>query len=123
MRRCICEVLEQHKPERVLVVCGAFHAPALTAELPPMSDEQLAALPRADTSLTLMPYSYYRLSSQSGYGAGNHAPAYFQRLYEERQRAGSVSDGAGPPDRLAPRFLTEVCHAMRQAGQVRQPQR
>ena len=112
MRRCIGAVLhEGHKAERVLVVCGAFHATALSAELPPMSDEQVAALPRADASLTLMPYSYYRLSSQSGYGAGNHAPAYFQRLYEERHD--------GTDDRLAARFLTEVCHAMHQAGQVR----
>ncbi|HYT92859.1 MAG TPA: DUF5682 family protein, partial [Gemmataceae bacterium] len=112
MRRCIREVLAKgHKPERVLVVCGAFHAPALTHELPPMSDRELKALPRAETSLTLMPYTYYRLSSQSGYGAGNHAPMYFQRLHEERS--------AGRGERLAARYLTEVCHAMRRGGQIR----
>jgi hypothetical protein len=112
MRRCIREVLaDKHDPERVLVVCGAFHAPALTHELAPMTDKELKALPRTDTSLTLMPYSYYRLSSQSGYGAGNHAPAYFQSLYEERR--------AGRADRLASRYLTELCHRMRRGGQVR----
>jgi hypothetical protein len=114
MRRCIREVLaEGHEPDKVLVVCGAFHASALTADLPAMSDEELRALPRAETSLTLMPYSYYRLSSQSGYGAGNHAPAYFQRLYEERR--------AGRPDHLPARFLTELCHGLRRRGQVRSP--
>src|SRR5262249_7737075 len=103
MRRCIREVLAKgHKPERVLVVCGAFHAPALTEELPPMDDRELKKLPRVTTSITLMRYSYYRLSSQSGYGAGNHAPAYFQRLHEERR--------AGRASRLASRYLTEVCH-------------
>lgn len=112
MRRCIHEVLAgKHKPERVLVVCGAFHAPVLTEDLEPMSDQEFKALPRTKTSLTLMPYSYFRLSSQSGYGAGNHAPAYFQSLFEERR--------AGVADRLAPRFLTEVCHQMRRGGQVR----
>jgi hypothetical protein len=111
MRRCVREVLAQgHKPERVLVVCGAFHAPALTHELPAMDDRELKKLPRVETSLTLMPYSYYRLSSQSGYGAGNHAPAYFQRLHEERK--------AGRAERLPARYLSEVAHHMRKGGQV-----
>jgi hypothetical protein len=114
MRRRIKEVLAAgHEPDKVLVVCGAFHAPALTDDLPAMTDKELKALPKADTSLTLMPYSYFRLSSQSGYGAGNHAPAYFQRLYEERR--------AGRPEHLPSRFLTELCHGLRRQGQVRSP--
>jgi hypothetical protein len=112
MRRCIREVLDGgHSPDKVLVVCGAFHAPALTADLPAMTDKEVKSLPRADASLTLMPYSYYRLSSQSGYGAGNHAPAYFQRLFDGCR--------AGEPDQLSTRFLSELCHCMRRAGQVR----
>jgi hypothetical protein len=112
MRRCIHEVMAKgHRPDRVLVVCGAFHTAALTQDLPPMSDQEYNALPRVQTSLTLMPYSYYRLSSQSGYGAGNHAPAYFQSLYEERR--------AGRTDQLAPQFFTEAVHAMRKSGQLR----
>ncbi len=112
MRRCIRQVLDDgHKPEKVLIICGAFHAPALTSELPAMTDQELKKLPRAEASLTLMPYSYYRLSSQSGYGAGNHAPAYYQRLYEELRE--------GQADRLAARFLSELCHSMRRAGQIR----
>jgi hypothetical protein len=112
MRRCIREVLEDgHQPEKVLVVCGAFHAPALTTELDPMTDKEWKALPRTKTSLTLMPYSFYRLSSQSGYGAGNHAPAYYQRMYEERKR--------GELARLPARFLSELGHELRRAGQIR----
>lgn len=112
MRRCIREVLAKgHKPDRVLVVCGAFHAPVLVEELPAMSDKEVKALPAVECSLTLMPYSYFRLSSQSGYGAGNHAPAYYQRLFEAR-RAGAV-------DGLSATFLSEVCHSMRRAGQMR----
>ena len=112
MRRCIREVLTgKHQPERVLVVCGAFHAPALTHDREPMSDKQVKALPKVKTSLTLMPYSYYRLSSQSGYGAGNHAPAYFQQLYEERL--------AGHKERLGARFLSELAQHMRREGHVR----
>ncbi len=112
MRRCIRDVLKQgHDPEKVVVVCGAMHVPALTDADPPLSDEELAALPRIDTLLTLMPYSYPRLSSLSGYGAGNHAPLYFQRLYERHK--------ANEPERLPEHFLSELAQAMRQSGQVR----
>src|SRR5262249_14957321 len=68
-------------------------------------------LPRAPTVLTLMPYSYYRLSAQSGYGAGNGAPGYFQALWEEA-RAGSTA-------RLGPRYLSEVAGRLRKAGTIR----
>lgn len=112
MRRCIHEVLKQgHKPDKILVVCGAFHSSALVHELPPMGDKELKALPKAESSLTLMPYSYFRLSAQSGYGAGNHAPGYFERIYEE------TTDGE--PTRLPARYLTEVAHVLRKEGQIR----
>ena len=111
MRRCIQDVLKKHKPEKVLVVCGAFHSSALNHDLPPMDDRQFKELSKVESSLTLMPYSYFRLSSQSGYGAGNHAPLYFQRIYEERR--------TNTPRKLPARFLTELCHVMRKGGQVR----
>lgn len=111
MRRTIEGVLARHPKEKVVVVCGAFHAPVLTGEQPAMSGDELAALPRADTVVTLMPYSHARLHERSGYGAGNHAPRYFEALYREL--------AAGHPDRLATRFLSEVCHTMRTHGVVR----
>ena len=64
-----------------------------------MTDKELKALPAVKCSLTLMPYSYYRLSSQSGYGAGNHAPAYYQRLFDERTGRPAGSADAAFPDR------------------------
>lgn len=112
MRRCIREVLGKgHKPDRVLVVCGAFHSTALREDLPAMTDKEFKSLRSVKCSLTLMPYSYKRLSSQSGYGAGNHAPMYYQRLFDERR--------AGHADRLTPHFLTELVHRLRKAGQIR----
>lgn len=112
MRREIRAVLEKgHKPDKVLVVCGAFHSAALVAEEPAMTDKEFAALPKVKCSLTLMPYSFVRLSSQSGYGAGNHAPGYYQRLYLSRER--------GHPEELVPAFLSELCREVRAQGQVR----
>ncbi len=111
MRRQIRAVLDDgHDPARVLVVCGAFHAPALSVEAKPMTDAELAALPTTPTSLTLMPYSYYRLSSQSGYGAGNHAPAYFQAMYRARLDSQAAD--------LPARFIAQLCRRMRDGGQV-----
>jgi hypothetical protein len=113
MRREIQTVLglKGHKPEKVLVVCGAFHASALVKELPAMTDKEVAKLPRAKCSLTLMPYSFVRLSSQSGYGAGNHAPGYFHRLFHSRD--------TNKPETLVPAFLSEICREIRSQGQVR----
>jgi hypothetical protein len=104
-------VAEGHDPARLVVVCGAYHAPALRWELPPMDDAQLSALTSPPIKLALMPYSYRRLSSRSGYGAGNHAPAYYQALWEETS--------AGTSTRLPARYLTEVASRLRAAGMIR----
>jgi len=104
-------VAEGHDPARIVVVCGAYHAPALRWEIAPMSDAELAALPSPEATLALMPYSYRRLSSQSGYGAGNLAPAYYQALWEETAR--------GTPRRLPARYLAEVAGRLRTAGMIR----
>ncbi len=84
MRRKIKEAVEEgFAPEEIVVVTGAYHVSGLLDENAlPMSDEELKALPRAQASHTLMPYSYYRLSTRAGYGAGNKAPAYYALLWE-----------------------------------------
>jgi len=71
MRRKIQQAIADGlKPEQILVVTGAFHAMALGSDLPPMTDEELAKLRKRESKMTLMPYSFFKLSSQSGYGAG-----------------------------------------------------
>lgn len=87
MRRRIEETIAVgHQPEKIVALVGAFHAPVLTGDFPAMTDEELASLRRRASKLTLMPYSYFKLSSQSGYGAGNHAPAYFELLWESLEK-------------------------------------
>lgn len=86
MRRRIAEVLRGGvQPEEVVAVVGAFHASVLSGDLSAMTDEELAKLRRRASKLTLMPYSYFKLSTQSGYGAGNHAPAYFELMWDSLQ--------------------------------------
>lgn len=83
MRSRIAKAIQSgYRPEKIVVVTGAYHACALCSDEESMSDEEFEKLPRVRTRLTLMPYSYYRLSSRSGYGAGNKAPAYFGLMWE-----------------------------------------
>ncbi len=109
MRRRIEEMLaEGVKPEQIVAVCGAFHAPVLSSDFPAMTDAELASLHRRSSKLTLMPYSYFKLSSQSGYGAGNHAPAYFELLWDTLQ-AGDLAD-------LPLQYLAHIARHLREHG-------
>ena len=122
MRRKIqMAMAEGLKPEQIVVVTGAFHATALGPELPAMTDEELAKLRRRDSRMTLMPYSFFKLSTQSGYGAGNHAPAYFEMVWNGFEAAeGSDRPTAGRARPALPTlFLTNVVRELRAAGTFR----
>ncbi|REK76756.1 DUF5682 family protein [Paenibacillus paeoniae] len=109
MRRKIHEAIASgHLPEKIVVLSGAHHTPALALSLPAMTDEELAKLPRKSAKMTLMPYSYYKLSSHSGYGAGNQAPAYFELLWRCMQE--------GELDSLPALYLSSVASRMREEG-------
>jgi hypothetical protein len=113
MRRRIDETISAGtKPERIVAVVGAFHAPVTSGEFPAMTDGELASLRSRTSKLTLMPYSYFKLSSQSGYGAGNHAPAYFELLWQALQHGGNQAS----LNELPLRYLSLVARHMREAG-------
>jgi hypothetical protein len=112
MRRRIEQVLASGvKPEAIVAVVGAFHAPVLTGDYAAMTDAELASLRRRSSKLTLMPYSYFKLSSQSGYGAGNHAPAYFELLWEALE--------GGDLHELPLQYLSHVARHLRDYGTPR----
>jgi hypothetical protein len=68
-------------PERIAVVLGAAHAAALLAEdVDPRAADELAD--PVQTAITVIPYSFPRLSEQLGYGAGNRAPQFYQRAHD-----------------------------------------
>ena len=109
MRRQIeAAIAAGRAPGKIVTVVGAFHAPVLTGEHPAMTDGELASLRRRASKFTLMPYSYFKLSSQSGYGAGNQAPAYFELLWEALED----NDLAGLPAR----YLSLVTRHLRDSG-------
>jgi hypothetical protein len=109
MRRHIESVIaEGVKPDKIVAVVGAFHASVLSGEFPAMTDEEYARLRRRPSKLTLMPYSYYKLSSQSGYGAGNRAPAYFELFWEMLEN--------GTLDELPMQYISRVTRHIREKG-------
>jgi hypothetical protein len=66
-------------PDRIVAVLGAAHVAAIVRGDPRVD----TALPEAvPVALAVVPYSYLRLSESSGYGAGNRAPWYYERVYE-----------------------------------------
>jgi hypothetical protein len=70
--------------QRVAVVCGAWHAPVLRAELLKKEDKaRLKGLKKVATEATWIPWTYERLSFSSGYGAGVLSPAWYELLFTE----------------------------------------
>lgn len=92
-------------PEKIVVVTGSYHVEGLkTWE----QNETLPEFPKAESLHTLMPYSYYRLSTRSGYGAGNKAPAYYELLWDGLKH--------GDPLYAANAYLTKIAAFQRDNG-------
>jgi len=108
MARCVQQAIDEgFAPDEIVVVTGAYHAQRLRATAP-MTDDELASLPRRESKITLMPYSFYRLSARSGYGAGNNAPAYYQMMWDCMQ--------AGQAEDLPNRYMTALGRHVRENG-------
>jgi hypothetical protein len=68
--------------QRIAVVCGAWHVPALR-HLPPaaVDDRLLRGLPKVKATFTWIPWTYGRLAYTSGYGAGIRSPGWYDHLF------------------------------------------
>jgi hypothetical protein len=81
MLRTIRDTLARRrvKPQQAAVVCGGFHLflERDDPEPPPIA-------PKGTCYHTVVPYSFFRISQLSGYGAGNRAPQFYQRVWDLR---------------------------------------
>jgi hypothetical protein len=105
MRRCI-RAAEQQGFRRPAVVCGAWHAPALTAEAlaDAGADERLLKgieKQQVAVTATWIPWTNGRLARASGYGAGINSPGWYLHLWQS-QAAPAVG------------WLSRVAHLLRQ---------
>jgi len=93
------------QPQDALVVCGGFHI-----FLDQNDPEPHPPVPAGTLSVTVAPYSYFRISELSGYGAGNRAPRYYEMCFES-QSAG------GDPAQLVVDYVIDVIKEARRRGE------
>ncbi len=69
----------------IAVVCGAWHAPALTGTFPSEASDKarLKGLPKVKVAATWVPWTMGRLAQDSGYGAGVASPGWYAHLHDE----------------------------------------
>ena len=84
MRKTI-RAAEKEGFERIAVVCGAWHAPALS-QMPAVKEDTalLKGLPKKKVQATWIPWTYGRLSYSSGYGAGIESPGWYHHLWNSK---------------------------------------
>jgi Family of unknown function (DUF5682) len=87
--------------QRVAVVCGAWHVPAL-AELPAAAADErvLRGLPKVKVAATWVPWTHGRLAAWTGYGAGVTSPGWYHHLFVA-------------PDRPVERWLAMAAEVLR----------
>lgn len=83
MRRTIRE--SQREFDVIATVCGAWHVPALGEDMVKASkkddDAALKSLPKVKTVATWIPWTFDRLATSSGYGAGVRSPGWYEHLW------------------------------------------
>jgi hypothetical protein len=93
---------QRESAERVAVVCGAWHVPALRRRVTVAADRAvLKGLPRTKVDMSWVPWTHRRLSRAGGYGAGIESPGWYGHLF-------------GAPDRPVERWLTKVAGLLRE---------
>lgn len=76
--------------QRIAVVCGAWHVPALAGSATAVADKALLKdLPKLKTQTTWVPWTYRHLSMGSGYGAGIASPGWYDHLWRQGAHQGS----------------------------------
>ena len=101
MRQTIRAAQKEGK-ERIAVVCGAWHGPALASMPSAKADaETLAGLPKAKVAATWVPWTYGRLSYSGGYGAGIESPGWYHHLWQH-------------PNDVSVHWMSRVAHLLRE---------
>ncbi|HIU17065.1 MAG TPA: hypothetical protein IAB01_01290 [Candidatus Avidesulfovibrio excrementigallinarum] len=105
MRTCLRRA-QKEGYQKIAVVCGAWHVPALES-MPPAKDDAalLKGLPKEKVEATWSIWSYANLAVEDGYAAGVPSPAWYEFLWHY----------GTTPDRTA-RWLHRAANLLRQEG-------
>lgn len=82
MRKIIRQA-EKEGFENIVVICGAWHVPALQ-QMPSQKhdDELLKKLPQVKIDATWIPWTNSRLAWENGYGAGVTSPGWYAHIWK-----------------------------------------
>ncbi|MEU4427213.1 DUF5682 family protein [Actinoplanes sp. NPDC024001] len=95
---------ERRRHDNIAVVCGAWHVPALLRKVPVKDDAALLKGRRkGKVAITWVPWTYGRLASWSGYGAGVRSPGWYHHLFTSA-------------DEVVPRWLVDAAGVLRAEG-------
>jgi hypothetical protein len=104
MRQCI-RAAQKDGHQRIAVVTGAWHLPALRENVPAKADAALLkGLPKVKVLSTWVPWTYRHLTRASGYGAGIASPGWYEHLWNTHDA----------PGRRAIGWLARVARLMRE---------
>ncbi len=84
--RTTIRAAEKDGYQNIAVICGAWHAPVLDKykTYKAASDKKfLKGIKKIKTKTTWVPWTYKRISKQSGYGAGVVSPAWYELLFDK----------------------------------------
>ncbi|MCU7725123.1 DUF5682 family protein [Actinoplanes sp. KI2] len=102
MRTVLREVRKTH--DEIAVVCGAWHVPALARKVTQKDDtDLLRGRKKGKVAFTWVPWTYGRLASWSGYGAGVRSPGWYHHLFTSA-------------DEVVPRWLVDAAGVLRAEG-------
>ncbi len=85
--RTIIRAAQKEGWQRIAVVCGAWHAPALVPLTRTVKSDRdlLKGLAKVKVEATWVPWSYGHLARESGYGAGILSPGWYEHLWRTPQ--------------------------------------
>jgi hypothetical protein len=93
--------------QRIAVICGAWHGPALRDLQNETADNALiAGLPAVTIETAWLPWTYSRLHARSGYGAGIQSPGWYHHLWEMGRRGAAARE-------ISVGWLTKVAALLR----------
>lgn len=88
MRKVLRAATAMH--DRVAVVCGAWHVPALEEPWPAakVDTATLRGLPKVKVAVSWVPWTHRRLAAGSGYAAGVRSPGWYAHVFRHPGPAG-----------------------------------
>jgi Family of unknown function (DUF5682) len=111
MRQAIRSTLRDG-PGSVVVVCGAWHVPALDPSTVAASADAalLRGLPKVKVAVSWVPWTHQRLAASTGYGAGVRSPGWYDHVFRHPGR-----------DAVA-RFFVDAATLLREADIAASPE-